>query len=197
MRARACLVEAVPLHSARALARPRVPDPEAGIPLAAAGHSAFAVRCEGAAGHRPVVPCEHLAAPMPTKRRSRPGRAVTACITCLHMHMHARARTRGTASEPRLHAGARRRVPHPCREVLAAGEHNIAARVPGKPFHSVARPLQAVDAPACGSVPHEDAPCAAPSIGHGQPLQGCCRRDAKELLTYRPGRRTPGAYPRR
>jgi hypothetical protein len=109
--------------------------------------------------------------PVSTWRRPRrpsasedPGVPKTTRITCMHMHMHARACMRGTAGEPRLHAGARRRVPHPCRKVLAAGEHDVAARVPGKPLHSVARPLQAVDAPACGSVPNEDAPCTAP--GH-------------------------------
>ena len=58
--ARTSLVKAMALDDARALAGLGAPYPQARVALAAARHHMLTVRCEAAAGHCSVVPCEHL-----------------------------------------------------------------------------------------------------------------------------------------
>ena len=82
MTVHACFVEAMPLHSARALARLWIPDLEARIALAAARHNPLPVWCEGSAGHRPMVPCEHLATPRQTRASLESG------ITPMQVHAY-------------------------------------------------------------------------------------------------------------
>jgi hypothetical protein len=56
-----------------------------------------------------------------------------------------------------LHAGPRLCQPHPCREVCSPRQQHAALGVPPNPVHRLPRPLQRLQAPPGGRLPHFDA----------------------------------------